>query len=88
MAKKADGGKQKRSDLVYKYVHCCIIFIILVLSYTPMTDLEQLIKTDTGGNLESHAFLAAYHGFDVAEEGIVTIDGERYEIWHEVRRIV
>lgn len=76
------------------FVLLCAISAIIVLAcnsecseISELSELSELLKTDTGGNLESHMFLAAMHGFEVSKEGIVTIDGERYEIWPGVRLI-
>lgn len=72
----------------------CMIIAILVLSAhseqterSVFTELCDLLQSDTNGDLHSHMFLAAYHGYDVSPDGIVTIDGDRYEIWPEVKAI-
>ena len=69
----------------------CMIIVVSVLSVhsacSEYSELSDLLKTDIGGDLHSHMALAAHPGYEVSKEGIVTIDGERYEIWPEVRRI-
>jgi len=51
------------------------------------SDLSSLMQTDAGGDLRSHMFLAAFHGYEVSAGGIVALDGMKYEIWPEVRLI-
>lgn len=60
----------------------CLAFI--VADRVLAEDLSELMKTDIGGNLRSHMWLAAAHGYNVSADGIVTIGNMRYEIWPEV----
>lgn len=74
-----------------KLILYCILISISVLSInsecSEISELSDLLKSDTNGTLLSHMELAAYHGYDVAPDGIVTIDGDRYEIWPEVKAV-
>ena len=75
----------------------CMIVIVFVLSVhsvcseiSELSELSELLKTDNGGQgptLYSQMCLAITHDYDVGLDGIVTIDGRRYEIWPEVHEI-
>ncbi len=60
---------------------------ILLCACLCPADLSSLMQTDPGGNLDSHMFLAATHGYDVDGWGTVNIDGHLYAIWPNVRAI-
>lgn len=55
--------------------------LIPILLCACLCNLSDLMQTDTGGDLASHMFLAAYHGYEVSRDGIVTCDGHKYTIW-------